>query len=199
MRDKYLCKSMRGANMTLQKNVRGNYCQKVEFKFEFIWNLQKMFFRCFYFASGKMFTLLDLFFWFYWYIYIYILYKNIIDFSIFYFSPCLIQKKEPGAPGTSQANRPSRPPDAAHQRASQPAPPGPHLTPSGDCPASLASSRPAGERSLGCARTRWTKTRISLWVTAKRGPLPRTCLKKDLKNEIIKNNINKTNNKNKFN
>ena len=42
--DKNLRKSMRGDNMTLQKDVRKNIAKKYELKFEFIWSLQKMFF-----------------------------------------------------------------------------------------------------------------------------------------------------------
>ena len=42
--DKYLRKSMRGANMTLQKCQKKSIAKKFEYKFEFYWDFQKMFF-----------------------------------------------------------------------------------------------------------------------------------------------------------
>ena len=55
MPDKYLIKSMRGANMTLQ-NIRGNNAKRFGFKSEIYLNLKKIdFYEVWIFAFGKMF------------------------------------------------------------------------------------------------------------------------------------------------
>ena len=57
MPDKYLSKSMRGVNMTLQKCQKKSIAKKFEFKFEFYLGFPENVFLSLSFAPGKMSTL----------------------------------------------------------------------------------------------------------------------------------------------
>ena len=102
---KYLRKSMRGANMTLQKCQKKNIAKKFEFKFEIYLGFpENCFFWSLSFTSEKCPRYRINFPWEFWYIYV--LYNNNIYISIL---PLISNSKKRGkARGPSQANQPSQ-------------------------------------------------------------------------------------------